>query len=129
MLNLNNIEVTYLNVILAVKAVSFEVPDMKIVSLFGTNGAGKTTTLKAISGLLSTEEGRVTRGNIQFDNERIDNRVPEDIVNRGIIQVMEGRRLFEHLTAEENLKAGGYAIRNGHDIERFGHGLWLFPKA
>jgi len=108
MLVLNNIEVIYLNVILVLKGVSLTVGDGKIVSLLGANGAGKSTSLKAISGLLSTEEGRVTDGNIEFDGVRIDNKQPEDIVKMGIIQVIEGRRLYKHLTVEEDLKLGGY---------------------
>lgn len=118
MLVLSNIEVMYLNVILVLKGVSLEVPEGKIVALLGANGAGKTTTLKAISGLLHTEEGEVTDGTIEFDGKRIDRMDPEAIVSMGIIQVMEGRRLFEHLTAEENLRIGGYSRHNGGDIKK-----------
>lgn len=109
MLRLNNIEVIYSDVILVLKGVSLEVPDGKIISLLGANGAGKTTTLKAISGVLYTELGEVTDGSIEFDGERIDGKAPEEIVQMGIVQVMEGRRLFEHLTVEENLWVGAYA--------------------
>jgi len=109
MLRLNNIEVIYSDVILVLKGVSLEVPDGKIVSLLGANGAGKTTALKAISGVLYTELGKVTDGSIEFDGKRIDGKTPEEIVRMGIVQVMEGRRMFEHLTVEENLRVGAYA--------------------
>jgi len=111
MLRLNNIEVVYSDVILVLRGVSLEVGDGKIVALLGANGAGKTTTLKAISGLLRTELGQVTRGSIELDGARIDRLGPEDIVERGIVQVLEGRRLFAHLTTEENLITGGLASR------------------
>ena len=115
MLRLNNIEVIYSDVILVLKGVSLEVPDGKIISLLGANGAGKTTTLKAISGVLYTELGEVTDGSIEFDNARIDGKAPEEIVQMGIVQVMEGRRMFEHLTVEENLRVGAYA-RKDRDV-------------
>jgi len=118
MLVLSNIEVMYLDVILVLKGVSLEVPEGEIIALLGANGAGKTTTLKAISGLLHTEEGEVTDGTIEFDGKRIDRMAPEDIVSMGIIQVMEGRRLFEHLTTEENLRIGAYSRHNGGDIKK-----------
>jgi branched-chain amino acid transport system ATP-binding protein len=114
-LRLNNIEVIYSDVILVLKGVSLEVPDGKIISLLGANGAGKTTTLKAISGVLYTELGEVTDGSIEFDDMRIDGKVPEEIVQMGIVQVMEGRRMFEHLTVEENLRVGAYA-RKDRDV-------------
>ena len=110
MLSLNNIEVIYDNVILVLKGVSVEVPDGSITTVLGANGAGKTTTLKAISGLLRTERGEVTRGAIEFNGERIDRRAPHDIVKQGIVQVFEGRRVFEHLSTEENLIAGGHIL-------------------
>lgn len=110
MLNLNNIEVIYDSVILVLKGVSIEVPDGGITTVLGANGAGKTTTLKAVSGLLRTERGEVTRGSIEFNGQRIDRRAPHDIVKLGIAQVFEGRRVFEHLTAEENLIAGGHIV-------------------
>ncbi|MBI4329927.1 MAG: ABC transporter ATP-binding protein [Chloroflexi bacterium] len=118
MLKLNNIEVTYLDVILVLKGVSLEVSEGFIVALLGANGAGKTTALKAISGLLHTEEGEVTDGNITFEDQRIDRLSPEEIVKRGIVQVIEGRRLFEHLTVEENLRVGAHLRRDGAAIKR-----------
>ncbi|WP_420645456.1 ABC transporter ATP-binding protein [Candidatus Leptofilum sp.] len=106
MLKINNIEVVYSDVILVLRGVSLEVERGQIVSLLGANGAGKTTTLKAISGLLLREDGAVTRGSIEFDGERLDTLVAEEITRRGIVQVLEGRRLFQHLTTEENLRVG-----------------------
>jgi len=108
MLKLNNIEVIYLDVILVLKGVSLELPDGKIVGLLGGNGAGKTTTLKAISGLLYVEEGEVTDGSIEMDGKRIDRLNPEEVVRLGIVQVMEGRPLFQHLSVEEDLKVGAF---------------------
>jgi branched-chain amino acid transport system ATP-binding protein len=108
MLSLNNIEVIYNDVILVLKGMSLEVPEGKIVGLLGSNGAGKSTTLKAISGLLKPEDGEVTDGTIEFYEEPIQHQAPEDIVRMGIFQVMEGRRVFEHLTVQENLVAGAY---------------------
>jgi branched-chain amino acid transport system ATP-binding protein len=118
LLRLNNIEVIYSDVILVLKGVSLEVPDGKIISLLGANGAGKTTTLKAISGVLYTELGEVTDGSIEFDGLRIDGKAPEEIVQMGIVQVMEGRRMFEHLTVEENLRVGAYARKDREAILR-----------
>ncbi len=105
MLNVNNIEVIYDDVILVLKGLSLEVKEGQIVALLGANGAGKTTTLKAISGLLKVESGEVTDGAIEFLDQRIDGKDPEDIVNLGIFQVMEGRCVFENLTVHENLMA------------------------
>jgi branched-chain amino acid transport system ATP-binding protein len=103
MIQVNNIDVTYMNVIQVLRGVSLEVADGKIIALLGANGAGKTTTLKAISGMLKTEEGKVTNGSIVFDGKRIDRYGPGDIAAMGITQVMEGRRVLEHLNVEENL--------------------------
>lgn len=108
MLKLNNIEVTYANVIRVLHGVSLEVPDGSIVTILGANGAGKTTVLKAISGLLHVEEGEVTEGSIQWNGERIDKKPAQEIAKLGIIQALEGRRVFGHLSAEENLMVGGY---------------------
>ncbi|MGE0653969.1 MAG: ABC transporter ATP-binding protein [Alphaproteobacteria bacterium] len=110
MLSLNNIEVVYDNVILVLKGVSIAVEAGKITTLLGANGAGKTTTLKAISGVLRTERGEVTKGNIEFDGRRIDGMRPFEITKIGLVQVFEGRRVFEHLTTEENLIAGGHVL-------------------
>jgi branched-chain amino acid transport system ATP-binding protein len=129
MLKLNNIEVIYLNVILVLKGVSLEVPEGKIVTLLGANGAGKSTTLKAISGLLYTEEGEVTDGSIEFDGQRIDRTNPEDIVKLGIVQVIEGRPMFEHLTVEEDLKVGAYIRNNMSEVKRDLDSVYqYFPK-
>jgi branched-chain amino acid transport system ATP-binding protein len=117
MLILNNIEVTYSDVILVLKGVSLEVGSQKIISLLGANGAGKSTTLKAISGLLRAEVGKVTDGSIEFEGVRIDKETPEGIVKRGIVQVLEGRRLFDHLTVEENLRASAY-VSKGVTLKR-----------
>jgi branched-chain amino acid transport system ATP-binding protein len=116
MLQLNNVEVVYSDVIQVLRGVSLNVPQGKIVGLLGANGAGKSTTLKAISGLLRTQEGEVTRGSIELDGQRIDRLSPEKIVQLGIVQVLEGRRLFQHLTVEENLLLGalGRGSRTGH---------------
>jgi len=105
-LAVNNIEVVYHDVILVLKGVSLSVPARRIVTLLGTNGAGKTTTLRAISGLLRTEDGEVRDGTIAYGGTRIDGLPPEAIVRRGIVQVLEGRRVFKHLTVEENLRVG-----------------------
>jgi len=116
MLVVNAVEVKYLDVILVLRGVSLEVPDEKIVALLGANGAGKSSVLKAISGLLETEEGKVTDGTIYFDGTRIDRMGPEDIVRLGIVQVIEGRRVMEHLIVEQNLRGGAY-LRRG-DLKR-----------
>jgi branched-chain amino acid transport system ATP-binding protein len=116
MLKVNNIEVLYHEVILALKGVSLEVPQQGIVALLGANGAGKSTTLKAISGLLKHENGRVAEGSIEFLGERIDRKSAEEIARLGVIQVIEGRRVFPHLTVEQNLKVGGHLRENGGDI-------------
>ncbi len=108
MLSLNNIEVIYEGVILVLKGVSLNVREGGITTLLGANGAGKTTTLKAISGLLRSERGEITKGSIEFAGERVDRLPPHAIVKRGIVQVFEGRRVFEHLTTEENLIAGAH---------------------
>jgi branched-chain amino acid transport system ATP-binding protein len=118
MLKLNNIEVIYNDVILVLKGLSLEVPEGQIVALLGANGAGKSTTLKAISGLLKAEEGEVTDGTIEFLGERIDGLEPEEIVRRGVFQVMEGRRVFEDLSVEENLQVGAFTRRDVEGVRR-----------
>jgi branched-chain amino acid transport system ATP-binding protein len=122
LLAVNNIEVIYDHVILVLKGVSLTVPEGGIVALLGANGAGKSTTLKAISGLLRTERGEVTKGSIELLGEPIHRQDPAEVVRRGVVQVMEGRRVFEHLTVEENLLTGAYTRRNGrpvkNDLER-----------
>jgi branched-chain amino acid transport system ATP-binding protein len=117
-LTLNNIEVIYNDVILVLKGMSMHVPEGQIVALLGSNGAGKTTTLKAISGLLKPEDGEVTDGSIEFQGERIDKLDASEIVRRGIFQVMEGRRVFEHLTVDENLIAGAYTRSDRRNVPR-----------
>src|SRR3981189_2113894 len=106
LLSVRNIEGVYDDVILVLRGLSLEVPQGAIVALLGANGAGKSTTLKAISGLLKTEDGEVTRGDILFDGERINGIDPDRIVRRGIIQVMEGRRIISDMTSPENLRLG-----------------------
>jgi branched-chain amino acid transport system ATP-binding protein len=118
MLQINNIEVKYHNSILVLKGVSLAVGPESVVALLGANGAGKTTTLKAISGLLKTEVGEVTDGAIELDQARIDRLDPEEIVRLGIVQVMEGRRIFAHLTVEENLRAGTTQKTAKFDVKR-----------
>jgi branched-chain amino acid transport system ATP-binding protein len=118
MLALKNVEVVYDDVILVLKGLSLEVPKGKIVALLGSNGAGKSTTLKAISGLLHAEEGEVSDGRIELEGERIDGLAPEEIVRRGIFQVMEGRRVFEDLTVDENIQMGGYTRRDRAGLKR-----------
>jgi branched-chain amino acid transport system ATP-binding protein len=115
-LNVNGIEVIYNHVILVLKGVSLQVAQGQIVALLGGNGAGKTTTLRAISNLLRAERGKVTKGSIALRQERIENLTPADLVKRGVVQVMEGRHCFAHLTIEENLLAGAYILKNQAQI-------------
>jgi len=122
-LSVNNIEVIYNHVILVLKGVSLNVPKGGIVSILGANGAGKTTTLKAISNLLKSERGEVTKGSILFNGDEVQSLSPNELVRRGCIQVMEGRHCFEHLTIEENLLTGAYTRKDGRgaiaaDIEK-----------
>ncbi len=118
LLSVNNIEVIYDHVILVLKGISLRIPEGGIVALLGANGAGKSTTLKAISGLLRTERGEVTKGSIELQGQPLHRLDPAAIVRRGIVQVMEGRHVFEHLTVEENLLTGSYSRRNGHTLRR-----------
>jgi branched-chain amino acid transport system ATP-binding protein len=113
LLSVNNIEVVYDHVILVLKGVSLDVPEGGIVALLGANGAGKTTTLKAISNLLKAERGEVTKGSIAYDGARVDRLDPSTLVKRGVVQVMEGRHSFGHLTCEENLLTGAYTRQDG----------------
>jgi branched-chain amino acid transport system ATP-binding protein len=121
-LSVNNVEVIYDHVILVLKGVSLSVPEGGIVALLGANGAGKSTTLKSISGLLRTERGEVTKGSVELSGEAIHRQDPAGIVRRGIVQVMEGRHVFEHLSVEENLLAGAYTRRGARpakeDVDR-----------
>jgi branched-chain amino acid transport system ATP-binding protein len=117
MLKLNNIEVTYLDVIRVLHGVSLGVDDGQIVALLGANGAGKSTTLKAISGLLHIEEGEVTDGSIEWNSVRIDKKRAEEIGKLGIIQALEGRRVFEHLNVEENLNVGAFARKDRQNVK------------
>jgi branched-chain amino acid transport system ATP-binding protein len=122
-LSVNNIEVVYDHVILVLKGVSLDVARGGIVALLGANGAGKTTTLKAVSNLLHAERGEVTKGSILFDGVEVQSLSPNDLVRRGCIQVMEGRRCFPHLSVEENLLTGAFTRRDGksaiaRDLER-----------
>jgi branched-chain amino acid transport system ATP-binding protein len=120
MLALNNIEVVYDGVILVLKGVSLNAGEGHITTLLGANGAGKTTTLKAISGLLRTERGEVTKGSVELGGERLDRLQPFDVVKRGVVQVFEGRRVFENLSVEENLVAGAHSQR---DIRKVREGI------
>jgi branched-chain amino acid transport system ATP-binding protein len=118
MLQLNSIEVAYMKVIQVLRGVSLEVGDGKIAALLGANGAGKTTTLRAISGMLKTEEGEVTGGSIVFDGKRIDRYGPENIAAMGISQAMEGRRVLEHLNVDENLLVGAYCRKDRAGVKK-----------
>ncbi|WP_390915347.1 ATP-binding cassette domain-containing protein [Pseudosulfitobacter sp. SM2401] len=113
LLEVNNIEVIYNHVILVLKGVSLKVPKGGIIALLGGNGAGKTTTLKAVSGLLASERGEVTKGSIKYRGDVIQHQDPAETVKSGVVQVMEGRHCFEHLTIEENLLTGAYTRRDG----------------
>ena len=116
LLSVNNIEVIYDHVILVLKGVSLTVPKGGIVALLGANGAGKTTTLKAISNILKAERGDVTKGSVEYKGQRIDQLNPSEVVKRGVVQVMEGRHCFEHLTVEENLLTGAYTRRASRSV-------------
>ena len=113
LLSVNNIEVIYDHVILVLKGVSLSVPEGGIVALLGANGAGKSTTLKSISNLLRAERGDVTKGRVEYKGERVDRLNPTEVVKRGVVQVMEGRHVFQHLTVDDNLLAGGYTRSDG----------------
>ena len=117
LLIVNNIEVVYSHVILVLKGVSLKVKKGGITALLGGNGAGKSTTLKSISNLLASERGEVTKGSVTFDNEYIHALDPAQLVKKGVIQVMEGRHCFEHLTVEENLLTGAYTRSNSREVK------------
>lgn len=129
-LAVNNIEVIYDHVILVLKGISLQVPQGKIVALLGANGAGKSTTLKAISTLLKNERGDITKGDIHFRGERVDQLTPNELVKRGLSQVMEGRHCFAHLSVEENLLTGAYTrslsrAELRHELDKVYH---YFPR-
>ena len=129
MLDIANLEVVYNDVILVLRGLSLTVPDGEIVALLGSNGAGKTTTLRAITGLLDVHDGKITKGSVTFDGERIDGLDPAAIVRRGIKQVMEGRRVFAEMTVDENLTAGGYTNRNRAAVATaYDRVMTLFPR-
>ena len=129
-LSVNNVEVIYDHVILVLKGVSLDVPEGRIVALLGANGAGKSTTLKAISTLLKGERGEVTKGSIAFRGERVDQLTPNELVKKGMVQVMEGRHCFGHLTVEENLLTGAYtrSISRGELKESLERVYHYFPR-
>ena len=117
LLELNNVEVIYSDVILVLKGINMEVPEGDIVALLGANGAGKTTTLKAISGLLHSEDGEVTSGSIHFHGKPTHKEEPQNIVQMGLVQVMEGRRILEHMTVEQNLIVGGKPHKDRQELK------------
>ncbi|CAG0946469.1 MAG: High-affinity branched-chain amino acid transport ATP-binding protein LivF [Rhodocyclaceae bacterium] len=129
-LSVNNVEVIYDHVILVLKGVSLDVPEGKIVALLGANGAGKSTTLKSISTLLKGERGEVTKGSIAFRGERVDQLTPNELVKKGMVQVMEGRHCFGHLTVEENLLTGAYtrSLSRGELKESLERVYHYFPR-
>lgn len=118
MLKINNIEVVYNNIILVLRGISLQVPEMSIVTLLGANGAGKSTTVKTVAGILFLEDGELTGGTIECDGERIDRKSPEEIVHLGISVVPEGRGIFSELTVGENIKVGSYTVTNKDDLEK-----------
>ena len=129
MLSVQNLEVVYSDVIWVLRGVSVKVPDKGMICMLGSNGAGKSTTLKAISGVLRVELGEITGGSIEFDGHKIDRWKPQDIAEGGIIQCFEGRRLFGHLTTEENLVVGGYTLESkGEMRKRMEMVYGYFPK-
>ena len=129
MLDIANLEVVYNDVILVLRGLSLSVPDGKIVALLGGNGAGKTTTLRAITGLLDIHDGKVTKGSVTFDGQRLVGRNPTEIVKLGIKQVMEGRRVFADLTVDENLVTGGYTNRDRQAVNAARDRVMeLFPR-
>jgi branched-chain amino acid transport system ATP-binding protein len=128
MLKLTDVEAMYSRAILVLRGVTLAVPERSIVALLGANGAGKSTTLKAISGLIRSENGEVTHGRIELDGQRIDRLDAAEIVRRGVMHVMEGRRVFQHLTVHENLIAGAHTLRNGSLKQKFDLVYRYFPR-
>ena len=128
MLKLTDVEAMYGGVILVLRGVTLEVPDRSIVALLGANGAGKSTTLKAISGLIRSENGAMTQGQVELDGQRIDRRDAADLVRLGIMHVMEGRHVFPHLSVHENLVAGAHTLKNGTIQEKFDLVYRYFPR-
>ncbi|MBT8249870.1 MAG: ABC transporter ATP-binding protein [Acidimicrobiia bacterium] len=128
MLEVRNLEVVYNDVILVLRGVSFSVPDGNIVALLGANGAGKTTVLRAISGLLGVHNGEVTKGEVTLNGDRIDDADAASIVKRGVVQVLEGRRIFAELSVDDNLRAGGYTNQNRESSDQaYERVMTLFP--
>jgi branched-chain amino acid transport system ATP-binding protein len=117
MLKVNNIEVVYNDIILALRGISIQVPEKKIIALLGGNGAGKSTTIKAVAGILSLEDGEIEGGMIEFDGERIDQKSPEEIVKKGISVIPEGRGIFPELTVGENIKVGAYTRKDSKGVQ------------
>jgi branched-chain amino acid transport system ATP-binding protein len=129
MLEVDNVEITYNDVILAVKGVSLRLPDGEIVTLLGANGAGKSTVLKSISGVLKSQEGKIESGEITYGGKRLNGVSPERIVRMGICQVPEGRRVFRDLTAHDNLKAGAFTRKDSRNVKRdIERALGYFPR-
>lgn len=129
MLELNNVEVMYSDVILAVKGITLTIEKGQCVALLGGNGAGKSTTLKAISNVIGPEDGRVTAGTIHFNGRRIDNHPPSEIVAQGLVHVMEGRKVLRHLTVDQNLLVGGHMERSGREARRKKDSIYeLIPR-
>ncbi|MEW6615175.1 MAG: ABC transporter ATP-binding protein [Thermodesulfobacteriota bacterium] len=128
MLTLNNVEVVYNDVIAAVRGISFEVPDKAIIALLGSNGAGKSTTLKAISGILKSQDGEIEDGSIEFNGVRLNEKSPEEVVRMGVCQVPEGRRVFDDLTVDENIRVGAFTRKDKNRVTRdYDFVMDLFP--
>ncbi|MBT4267354.1 MAG: ABC transporter ATP-binding protein [Deltaproteobacteria bacterium] len=128
MLVLQNVEVKYSKIILSLRAISLTVRNNQVVALMGANGAGKTTTLKAISGLLTIDEGEVTDGSIEFNGQRIDKKRTDEIVKMGIVQILEGRMVLEQFTAEENLRLGAHTVSVALEKEKLERVYHHFPR-
>jgi branched-chain amino acid transport system ATP-binding protein len=128
MLKVTDVEAMYGRAILVLRGVTFEVPERSIVALLGANGAGKSTTLKAISGLIRSENGEVTHGRIELDGRRLDRLDAAEVVRCGVMHVMEGRHVFQHLTVHENLIAGAHTLRNGSLTQKFDLVYHYFPR-